>query len=367
MNTPCAPMFVQAFKYKVMCPRWALPAEEVPIHVHFDKSLTPLLESVNITLHESLDFRGFINLAEYERDGRTLTVSSIGKSTTSDYDYFGFAVATTSPFKELKRTVPVRIKFNYRDGSSETYTEHARIFRPLLELGASPDRITITDGNAGRLALPIAIKFSGFGQIKVRAECRIGGRVVSFASSMLSETVRKIAGEGIAPVGANAGAGVGIHPDYEERTVAQIGSLFQDRGELDRMLDGPRGGAHADTLHGLSPESKEKFAGVIYGAVEAHMAQAIAEILDRNVGANLTMEPTRIRAQISLPVTKAVVRPFYTDLVGNEYSPVEKHVEIVDKRKSPAGLVVEMPLSVKSVDESRAYKNVSAMEIDAGE
>ena len=276
-------------------------------------------------------------------------------------------MATTSPFKELKRTVPVRIKFNYRDGSSETYTEHARIFRPLLELGASPDRITITDDNAGRLELPIAIKFSGFGQIKVCAECRIGGRVVSFASSILSETVRKIAREGIVPIGADAGSGASVDPDCVERTAAQIGSLFQNRGEPGRMLDGPHGGAHADILHELSPESKGKFTGVIYGAVGAHMTQAVAEILDRNIGANLTMEPTRIHAQISLPVTKAVVRLFYTDLVGNEYSTVEKHVEIVDRRKSRAGLGVEMPLSVKSVDESLAYKSVSAMEIDAGE
>lgn len=360
-------MFVQAFKYKVMCPRWALPAEEVPIHVHFDKSLTPLLKSVNITLHESLDFKDFINLTEYERDGRTLTVRSIGKSTTSEYDYFGFAVATTSPFKELKKMVPVRIKFNYRDGSSETYTEHARIFRPLLELDASPDRITITDGNVGRLELPIAIKFSGFGQIKVRTECRIEGRIVSFASSMLNEIVRKIAREGIVPVEANTGASVSVNPDYVERTVAQIGSLFQNRGELDKVLDDLRGGTHADTLYELSLESKEKFVGMIYGAVESYMTQVIAEILDRNVGANLTMEPTKIHAQINLPVTKAAVRLFYTDLVGNEYSPVEKQVEIIDKRKSPAGLGVEIPLSIKSVDESLAYKNVSTMEIDAGE
>ena len=167
------PLPMQAFKYKVTCPRWALPTEEVPVHVQFDKSITPLLQSVNVVLHESLTFKDFINLTEYERDGETLAIKSIGKSTMSDYDYFGFAVATTSPFDDLKRMVPVKIKFNYIDGTSETYTEHARIFRPLLELDTSPDRIVITDKNKGRLELPIAMKYSGFGQIKVTAECRI--------------------------------------------------------------------------------------------------------------------------------------------------------------------------------------------------
>lgn len=188
---------MQAFKYKVTCPRWALPTEEVPVHVQFDKSITPLLQSVNVVLHESLTFKDFINLTEYERDGETLAIKSIGKSTMSDYDYFGFAVATTSPFDDLKRMVPVKIKFNYIDGTSETYTEHARIFRPLLELDTSPDRIVITDKNKGRLELPIAMKYSGFGQIKVTAECRIGGRIVSLASSMLNEIIRKIVKEGV--------------------------------------------------------------------------------------------------------------------------------------------------------------------------
>ena len=367
INPRCVPLSVQAFKYKVTCPPWALPAEEVPIHVQFDKSITPLLQSVNVSLHESLVFRDFINMAGRECDGRMLTVSSIGKSTMSDYDYFGFAVATTSPFEELKRTVPIKIKFNYHDGTSETYTEHARIFRPLLELDASPDRITITDRNEGRLELPIAMRFSGFGQIKVRAECRIEGRIVSFASSMLNEMLRKIVREGTMPDEAGGGAGVSVDPDYVERTVTEVGVMLQNRDGLGNVLDDLRGGTHADALRGLSRESKEKFVGMLYNTAEAYVGQIIAEILDRNVGANITMEPTKIHAQISLPVTRATVRLFYRDLVGNVYGPVEKQVEIVDKRKMPAGIGVKIPLSIKSVDESRAYKNVSAMEIDAGE
>ena len=114
-------------------------------------------------------------------------------------------------------------------------------------------------------------------------------------------------------------------------------------------------------------ESKEKLVGMFYRTVETYVTQVISEILDRNVGANLAMEPTKIHAQINLPVTKVTVRLLYRDLAGNVYPPVVKHVEIVDKRKSPAGLGVKIPLSVKSVDESGAYKNVSAMEISVGE
>lgn len=359
---------MQAFKYKVTCPRWALPAEEVPIHVQFDKSLTPLLESVDVALHESLTFRDYINMTDYRLDGQALTVNSIGKSTRSEYDYFGFVVATTSPFEELKKMVPVKIKFNYHDGTSETYTEYARIFRPLLELGESPNRITITDSNADRLELPIALKFSGFGQIKVTAECRIEGRIVSFASSMLTEVIRKIVEEGTVPIEADARSGVSVNPDYVERTVTQISALLQNRDELGKILDNLGGdGDYADALREMGQESKEKFLGLLYSTVETYVTQVIAEILERNVGENLAMEPTRIHAQISLPVTKATVRLHYRDLAENVYGPVLKQVEIVDKRKNPAGLGVKIQIKAKSVDEEMAYKNVSTMEINAGE
>lgn len=359
---------MQAFKYKVTCPRWALPSEEVPVHVQFDKSLTPLLQSVHVTLHESLAFKNFINLTDYDPDGQTLTINAIGKSTRSEYDYFGFAVATTSPFEELKKMVPIKIKFSYHDGTSETYTEYARIFRPLLELGESPDRITITDNNANRLEMPIALKFSGFGQIKIKAECKIEGRIVSYASSMLTEIIRKIVQDGIVPAKGGSETGVSVNPDYVERTTTQISSLLQSRDELGKILDKLGGdGDYADALREMGQESKEKLVGMFYRTVETYVTQVIAEILDRNVGANLAIEPTRIHAQINLPVTKVTVRLLYKDLAGNAYPPVVKHVEIVDERKSPAGLGVKIPLSVKSVDESGAYKNVSAMEISVGE
>lgn len=336
------------------------------MHVQLDKRITRLLQSVDVTLHESMVFRDFINMAGRELDGRTLTVSSIGRSTMSDCDCFGFAVAATPPFEDLKRAVPVRIMLNHRDGTSETHTARARIFRPLLELGASPDRITITGRNEGGLELPIAVRFSGFGQIRVRAECRIDGRIVSTASPMLCEMLREIVRDGTARCGAGGAAGAGADPDHVERTAAKMAELLRGRGGLGKVLDNLRGGARADALRGLSRESREKLAGMLCGAAGAHACQAVAEILDRNVGANIAMDPTKIRAQIALPVTTATVSLFYRDLAGNEYGPVEKRVEIVDKRKRPAGTWVKIPLAIKSVDESLACKNVSAMEIDAG-
>lgn len=66
---------------------------------------------------------------------------------------------------------------------------------------------------------------------------------------------------------------------------------------------------------------------MLCSTAEAHASHVIAEILARNVGANLAMEPARINAQISLPATKVAVSLLYKDLAGNMYNPAEKQVE----------------------------------------
>ena len=88
------------------------------------------------------------------------------------------------------------------------------------------------------------MKFSGFGQIKVRAECRIGGRIVSFASPMLGETMRKIAKDGMVPAEADAETGVGASPTMWKEPQLGLARCPGPR-ELGKTLDGPHIGACA--------------------------------------------------------------------------------------------------------------------------
>ena len=48
----------------------------------------------------------------YAQDGQTLLIPSINRDSMADYDYFGVAVATLEPFKEMKKEVP--ILYSYR-------------------------------------------------------------------------------------------------------------------------------------------------------------------------------------------------------------------------------------------------------------
>ena len=97
------------------------------------------------------------------------------------------------------------------------------------------------------------------------------------------------------------------------------------------------------------------------------MAEAILDMLRRNVGDNLKMNPAAIRARIARPVTRVAVELAYRDRAGNEYEPARATVEVVDRRSRTSGADVEIPLTIAGVDESAAYKNVRAMEIGPGE
>lgn len=346
------------------CPRWALPGEELPLHVRIPKELTPEIKSARIRLDDSLEVRRVINMPGYAQDGQTLLIPSINRDSMADYDYFGVAVATLEPFKELKKEVPILVELERLDGTVQRVTEHVRIFRPLLRVGDTPEELVIRDGNGQALQLPIRLRYDGFGDVKMSVECTIQGRVVSSGSSMLDEVMRRVIREGVVVDDADRDSAVQISPEYVEQTVSDLKAELDNdealRGMLERLkLDEES----ANLLLDLSSESKERFMTVIHKTVETHMAQIISDILSRNPSDNLQMESTSIRTKIRLPTTQVALKLSYEDRAGNRYDPLEWVVKIVDRRKSPSALDVEIPLTVTDVDDRGAFKNVGEMEI----
>ena len=264
--------------------------------------------------------------------------------------------------------VPVTMTFFYRDGTSDAITEQVRIFRPLLEIDKSPASITLSNANEGKACIPIALKFSGFGEISIEARCTIEGRIVSVGSSLLDEIVRKILKGGAACIAPDARSGATASSDRAGLLVKQIRGMLQASGRI----SGTAGTLCADSdearmLRSMDAETKKKIASALYDTVEAYMAEAVADIPGRNMGNNLQINPAKIQAMITLPVTRVAIELLYRDLAGNEYEPVRKIVDVIDRRARSGGVAVEIPLTISSVDESSAYKNVRAMKIGDGE
>ena len=355
---------VNASGITATCPPWALPGEELPLHVRIPKDITPTLKTVRIHLDSSLEVRDVINMPDYVQDGQTLLIRSVNQDSMSEYDYFGVAVATSAPFEALKKEVPVLMEFKHTDGTVDTVTENIRVFRPLLQVGDMPRSLALRNRNGKRLQLPVSLRYSGFGDVKMRIECTVQGRVVSSGSSMLDEVMRMVVREGLVEDGEHPGNAVQISPEYVEQTVSELKEAIRAdenlKGMLDRLRLDPDSAA---VLLNLRAESKERFMTVLHKTVETYVAQIVSDILDRNVSDNLQMETTSIRTKIKLPTTRVELKLHYEDLAGNQYDPLCWDFEIVDQRTNPSAFDAEIPLVITDVDDRKAFKNVGGMKI----
>lgn len=357
---------MQVSKFSITCPKWALPREEIPVHVKIDKGVTENIKNTVLTLPDCFELIDTINIYERELKNNQVIVKNIGKANMSEYDYFGIIIATKEPFDELKKQIPIEIQFNLLDGTVEKHITYARIFRPLLEFEDSLKNIVLTDGPKDDVILPISLKFTGFGEINLRSECKIDGKIVSTGTSVIDEVLQRLLKEGFfKDEKSNSQAGLSINEEYIHNVTDEIKKEFLKDDDIRRMLEtGQIDEDSAKQLYELNREEQEKLMNIFYKTVEGYLINIISDILKRNVSNNLQLESqTKIHTSIKIPITDVTIRLFYKDVIGNEYPPIEQKIQIVDKRTNPSGFEVEIPMEITKVDESSAYKNVGSMSI----
>lgn len=353
--------------FDVSCPPWALPREEIPLHVKINKEITPLIKNSKIHIPSSLKLLDMINVTSFKKESNKLVISGVGKAKKSSYDYFGIVIATKDLIAELKKEIPINIEFEYHDGTKKQIIKNARIFRPRLDLTSIPNDIILSDKDKASPIIPISLKFTGFGEINIRIECKIEGKIVSVGTSMLDEILHLILNNGFISMPEDNNTGITVDPNYVENIVKQLKEKFKTDLEIQKMMRTQQiNDETIKILYELTKEEKEKMMETLFKTVEGYLTKIILDILGRQLSDNLQIDSqTKIHTQIKLPTTDVVIKLFYNDLLNNEYEPIKKVIQINDKRKNPAGFNVEIPLEINSIDESKAYKNVGNMAIDS--
>lgn len=349
----------------ITCPTWALPREEIPIHIKIPKNITSKLKHTKIILPDDFELIDTINLSDHHILDNMILVDGIGKADKSNYDYFGIVIASIKPFKELKKQIPINIEFIYNDGICENHVTYARIFRPRLEIETIPKNIILADTQTSEPKLPFSMKFTGFGEISIRIECRIEGKIVSIGTSVLDEIFRRIINYGIIPIDDNADDKVTVNQLYVEELVTQLKNKFHTDKDIQKMIQEQKISKEiVNMMYDFNKDDQKKFMRMFYKTVEGYLVQIISDILKRNLSNNSQIESqTAIYTDVKLPSTNVIVKFFYKDVIGNEYDPLEETFSIIDKRENPAGFNVKIPLEITKVDESDAYKNVGEMKI----
>ena len=357
---------MQVAKFDVRCPQWALPREEVPIQIKIEKTVTDDVDQIVLNIPPGMCLVDTINVAEYSvTDGR-IVVKDINKARLSEYDYFGVVVAASEVFDNLKTELPVRAAFCMKNGSVDSLVTPVRIFRPRLEFVSAPEHIVLTDNKPSDQAIPICLKFSGFGDVTLSCKCTIGGHIVSHGSSLINDVLEMLVRDKMLyhENGHNVEDGAEVDPgkvrlvaeEFKKRILSDVSiRSMLNAGKIDQDT--------AETLRRLADSDKELLMSYIHRTMSTMIVGILSDIQARTVGENVQLDSkTAVVMPVEIPIDELVVEFRYSDVLGNEYAPISKIVKIVDQRSSKTDINFGMPLSI-DVDESGAYRGSEVMDI----
>jgi len=169
---------------------WALPREKIPVHVELPKNL--VFDEIHIKVPYDFEFVDFLNVEEVIIEKELAKITKVMRPTLKDVPmYFGFVIASTKIPEEIKIAKRITIEFIRNNEVINALNLIARIFRPKIEITKSIEKIELVDDQE-RFNAPINLKYIGFGDIKLKIEAEIGGRIVSHGESIIYELLRRL-------------------------------------------------------------------------------------------------------------------------------------------------------------------------------
>jgi hypothetical protein len=314
---------------------WALPNEPVPVHVRWHKDFG--FEKVKVVLPDGWSFVDFTNLDQVAIEGTTATVDKKNVSGSAESStYFGFAIEHPQIPKDIRHEEVVAITFYESTKVIFSGKLTARLFRPQLSFVKAPESIVLTDASPAT-SLPLYLRYSGFGDIQLRVEARIGGRIVSEGGSLPLEILRRLwlfekSGEKEDVKAAKRKAGMIISSDYVKEIVQEVQQIVES-GQI------PPGAFDKEALTEMrewlkDPGNKGRFMDLLYSRTQDMMLNLLVDLLDSHPARNVSLvDPrARIATEIRAPMEELLLRLRYRDLMMNEYEPVDVTIKIVDKR-----------------------------------
>ena len=153
-------------------PKWALPKEQVSLYIKIHK--IDDIKQIIVKIPEYFIVNELINVRVFEKQNNDFIITKIGKL-ENNQNYFGIVLLSTKYFTKLATKNLIKIIVITNSGTEEIFYEHARIFRPKMEVDIDNEIILSNNQNK----IPLHVKFIGFGDISIRIEAEIGGKIVT--------------------------------------------------------------------------------------------------------------------------------------------------------------------------------------------
>ncbi len=349
---------------------WALPRENIPVHVEWIDDI--VYDEIQIKIPNDFKFVEFLNVGEVKILDNSAIINRVIKSPLLNTPtYFGFLVSSTGIYNELKVAKQISIDFLYEKNIIKSLTLYARIFRPSLEVTKEVDRIELTDEHE-KCKLPIHLKYIGFGDIRLSISAEVGGKIVSHGESIIYELIRRLWLSENSPdekIIIEDGMKRQISVDASDiRKITENLEKKIDSGDVSgvlEMIDDKDIENFKDWLSNV--KNREKFSKVVYSRIEDLLLDLLSDLLDRHPTENvkLASAKTKIRARIKIPIEIIKIFLNYKDTLENEYPSIEIPIKIEDKRKEKNNTIIEIPITIEKWEEE-PFKNVAEMEIEGG-
>ena len=348
---------------------WALPNEDIPLHVAWSEAEE--FDTAQIKVPEDLNIVDVLNVDELKVENNVVTLKP-RRSVVGTSNYFGMILSAPKTYNELKVAKKISIEFLHQNEIVGRHELHARIFRPYLEVMKAPERIELLDQEKAR-TLPLHIRYVGFGDIQIKIEATIGGRIVSHGESIIYELLRRLWLSGLfeeKPIAQEKEElkrrkkELWVAPDY----VKEIAEALQKTVETGII---PVEEINQEVVEVVKRwltdiRTQEKLTEVLYSRVEDILLGLLIDLLDRHPTDNVKLSDaqTRIRTKIQAPIEHLTLRLRYRDLMGNEYLSVNIPIRIVDRRTAESGDVIDIPIVIERW-EDESFMNVKDMKIVA--
>lgn len=346
---------------------WALPKENIPVYVELPKSFT--FDEIHIKIPPDLEFIDFLNVESVRINGQIVKINKLITSKSEEAPiYFGFIIRYKEIPKKLKIARKIIIEFYYKNRILKKLELEARIFRPKIEVTDAIEKIELTD-EIEKVKAPINLKYIGFGDVKLKIEAEIRGKIVSHGESIIYELLRRLWLSDVLGIERekekeDKKRRIHVEPDFIREISEQIEKKIES-GDISGILDFIDEKDIEDFKRWLSDvKTKKKFMGVIYSRIEDLLLDLLADLLERHPteSVKLASSQTKIKTKIELPIEIITIRLKYTDKLGNEYPPVEIPIRIEDKRVKKKGTIIEIPIVIEKWEEE-PFMNVAEMEI----
>lgn len=348
---------------------WALPNEKIPMHVTWSAGV--LFDEIHVKIPSEFELIEVLNVDESELRGHEAIIRRVKPHIKGVPNYFGMVLRAPRIFEELRVARKIAVEFIREEKVFYCLELYSHIFRPRLENLKSPKEIELTDYRE-RNRLPLNLRYIGFGDIELRIEARIQGKLVSMGESLIYELLKRLWLSDVLVKEADADGKVidsereerkrelWIEPSYIRRMAEEVHERLEKGRISTDILDEEAVAGLKEWLADL--KKREKFMEILYEKTEEMMLGLLLDLFEKNPTNNVKLEnaKTVVRAKFKTPVTEITLKLVYKDKIGNIYEPIEIPISIKDLRTEKSGALIEIPILVENW-QNEPFMNVGKM------